>query len=399
MIGLNVVPLSALSGESRNLLSERLNPLKVLPILSPDELTRHRDWRGVASLVPITAEAAANINSVQDKMGRVLDIWLSRNDGTANVSRLLDILQVLDRYDVCEDLLELARDNRLLRQENHNNNNNNQVVFAIDGSDDNIITYDDKMYCSPQHYHAYVLYAKEDKSFVDELLTRMRSEGFKLCTEEDLLPGHATQFEPVSRLIAERCRYIVLVYSPDFLRSPAIAFYMNLAQADAINKKQSKIIPLMYRECAEQLPRHLAYYHNLRYPQNGVRPPYNFWERLSHSLRIVDRPRMNSATEATLSKLKIVEEINSQIITTDYKVPQVNGYKTNLALPEIPKEASSLIDLRSQELELPSIDSFETISLSSASHSSEGKKKHGTFRKIINTFRGKKHKKAIALED
>ncbi|XP_045785578.1 myeloid differentiation primary response protein MyD88-like isoform X2 [Maniola jurtina] len=290
MIGLNAVPLSALSGESRNLLSERLNPRKVLPIRSHDGITRHRDWRGVASLVPISAEVAASINGVQDQMSKVLGIWISKNDGTANFSRLLDILQLLDRYDVCEDLLELARDNRLFKQENHNDNN--QIVIAIDGSDENIITYDDKLFGTPQRYHAYVLYAKEDKIFVEELLTRMRSEGFKLCTEEDLLPGHATEFEPVSRLISERCRYIVLVYSPDFLLSPAIAFYMNLAQADAINKKQSKIIPLMYRECV--LPRHLAYYHNLRYPhpQNGLRPPYNFWERLSNSLRIVDRPRV-----------------------------------------------------------------------------------------------------------
>ncbi|XP_039746926.1 myeloid differentiation primary response protein MyD88-A [Pararge aegeria] len=398
MIGLNTVPLSALSGESRNLLSERLNPRKVLPILNPDNLTRHRDWRGVASLVAISAEAAASINEVPDKMGKVLEIWLSKNDGTATISRLLEILQVLDRYDVCEDLLEMARDNRLLRPENQNNN---QVVLAIDGSDENIITYDDKLFGMPQRYHAYVLYAKEDKNFVEELLTRMRSEGFKLCTEEDLLPGHATQFEPVSRLIAERCRYIVLVYSPDFLMSPAIVFYMNLAQADSINKKQSKIIPLMYRECV--LPRHLAYYHNLRYPQqeNGIRPPYNFWERLSNSLRIVDRPRTNSTTETTHSKLKIVEETNTHQFTSDFQLTLSNGFKANhLALPEIPKESSSLIDLRSHTIELPSLHSFETKSLSSTSQTSEGKKKkYGPFRKIINTFRGKKHKKAIPVEN
>ncbi|XP_034839992.1 myeloid differentiation primary response protein MyD88 [Maniola hyperantus] len=397
MIGLNAVPLSAFSGESRNLLSERLNPTKVLPILSHDGITRHRDWRGIASLVPISSEAAASINGVQDHMGKVLDIWISRNDGTANFSRLLDILQLLDRFDVCEDLLELARDNRLLRQENYNNNNN-QIVVAVDGSDENIITYDDKLFGTPQRYHAYVLYAKEDKIFVEELLARMRSEGFKLCTEEDLLPGHATEFEPVSRLISDRCRYIVLVYSPDFLLSPAIAFYMNLAQADSINKRQSKIIPLMYRECL--LPRHLAYYHNLRYPhpQNGLRPPYNFWERLSNSLRIVDRPRSNSA-ETTHSKLNIVEESNTQNMSKGYQVSQVNGYKNHLALPEIPKEASSLIDLRSTDIELPSLHSFETKSLSSSSMSEVKKKKYGVIRKFINTVRGKKQKKAIAVEN
>lgn len=62
------------------------------------------------------------------------------------------------------------------------NNNNNQLMLAIDDSDENIITYDDKLYGTPQRYHAYVLYARQDKTFVDELLTRMRSEGFKVIS-------------------------------------------------------------------------------------------------------------------------------------------------------------------------------------------------------------------------
>lgn len=68
----------------------------------------------MASLVPISTEVADNINQSPDKMCKVLDIWIGRNDGTANIGRLLDILQLLDRYDVCEDLMELARENRLL---------------------------------------------------------------------------------------------------------------------------------------------------------------------------------------------------------------------------------------------------------------------------------------------
>lgn len=55
-------------------------------------------------------------------------------------------------------------------------------MLAIDDSDENIITYDDKLYGTPQRYHAYVLYARQDKTFVDELLTRMRSEGFKVIS-------------------------------------------------------------------------------------------------------------------------------------------------------------------------------------------------------------------------
>lgn len=68
-------------------------------------------------------------------------------------------------------------------------------------------------------------------------------------------------------------------------------FYFLLLFIHLPDKQQSKLIPVMYRECS--LPKNLIYYHNLRYPQlqNGVPAPYNFWERLSRSLRIVDRTR------------------------------------------------------------------------------------------------------------
>ncbi|XP_046965012.1 myeloid differentiation primary response protein MyD88 [Vanessa cardui] len=390
MIDLNTVPLSALTNESRSLLSSRLNTRKVLPIIGPDHLSRHRDWRGLASLANISTEVAATLNDCQDKTAKVIDIWTKFKDGSDTVGRLLDYLQILDRYDVYEDLLVLAREEKLIVSRNQTNNN--QVVVAVDGSDEDIITYDDKLFGQPQRYHAYVLYAKEDKDFVDELLIRMRSEGFKICTEEDLVAGHATQFQPVSRLISERCRYIVLIYSPDFLRSPAINFCMNLAQADAISKRQSKIIPVMYRQCV--LPDHIAHYHSLRYSEPGPHSFYNFWERLSQSLRIVDTPRLNSAS-STHSAMNIAEL--SQSLNNGYQ--KVNGYKEHqLALPSVPTDTSSMTDLYHLQVNYP--NSYETKSLGNTSQTSEGKKKKsGPIRKIINTFRGKKHKKAIAVEN
>ena len=42
VVDLTAVPLSALSNESRNILSSRLNPKKVIPIVGPDQLPRHR---------------------------------------------------------------------------------------------------------------------------------------------------------------------------------------------------------------------------------------------------------------------------------------------------------------------------------------------------------------------
>lgn len=45
---------------------------------------------------------------------------------------------------------------------------------------DDLITNDDMQYNCPQWYHAYVLYAKEDKDFVDVLLQKMRDKGLKV---------------------------------------------------------------------------------------------------------------------------------------------------------------------------------------------------------------------------
>lgn len=42
VIDFNTVPLSALTNESRSLLCSRLNTKKVLPIVGPDNLSRHR---------------------------------------------------------------------------------------------------------------------------------------------------------------------------------------------------------------------------------------------------------------------------------------------------------------------------------------------------------------------
>ncbi|VVC98613.1 unnamed protein product [Leptidea sinapis] len=378
--------LSSLTYESRNILSSLLNTTKVLPSTGPDKLLRHRDWRGLASLINITTEVAAGVKSQADQTGKVLEIWIGRCDGTATVGRLLEILQIIDRYDIYDDITELASNNLLVVRQSDLGHNNQ--VMVQQPTEDSLITFHDKKLGVPQHYHAYVLYAKEDRGFVEELLTRMKDNGFKMCTEEDLLPGHATRFAPVSKLISERCQRIILVYSPDFLRSPANTFFMNLAQADAIEKKQIKIIPLMYRQC--MLPMHLTYYHNLYYSPPGQKAPYEFWTKLVQSLEIVDLPRITNS-QTTHSTMNIAEISGS--FTNGYTpVPKVQEY---LALPSPSRETASLSDLHRLTDTNTSCDSK-----SLSSNTSEEKKKKSTFSKIFSTLKGKKHKdkKAIMLE-
>ncbi|XP_045491401.1 myeloid differentiation primary response protein MyD88 [Colias croceus] len=378
---LRASPLTALTHESLNLLSSLLNTRKILLTVCPDQLSRHRDWRGIASLANISSEVAASIREYNDKTRRVLDLWIHSNDGTATVGRLLEILQWIDRHDVYDDLLDLASRNKLIVKQV--NQNGNQELVAV--SEEDLITDDDKKFGCPQRYHAYVLYAREDRDFVNELLSRLTENGFRLCTEDDLLPGHGTRFAPVSRLISERCSRIILIYSPDFLRSPANTFFMNLAQADGIEKKQLKIIPIMYRHCI--LPLHLTYYHNLYYSTDR-KSPYEFWGKLERSLEVRDVPRLTSSS-STHSAMRIEELPNSDTNRFTPEKKQDNFLK----LPSPPTDTSSMNDLRSST---DTKSSYETKSLNS---SIDIKKKKSGFRKLLDSFKGKKHKKAIMLQN
>lgn len=302
------LPLTLLPYKTKKLLSCLLNSTKIIPCDGPDRLPR--DWRGLACLVNISSEVAASFQQFSDKTSKVLDVWLQ--DPTVTVGTLLEYMQRLDRYDVHDDILNDLRE-YVARGELVVNlpypvvvNNNNQLP-QINEDYVGPITEDDRP--GYEHrYHAFVLYADADKDFVDEMFERL-GNGFQLCTKEKLLPGHATEYAPVAQLISQRCQYIVLVYSPDFLMSPANTFYRDYAQAVSIESKQHcfqrKIIPIMYKEC--QLPLHLMYYHKLYFKKEG-RAMYNFWEKLRQSLgqnRIM--PGINGATSSSHSEVNITE--------------------------------------------------------------------------------------------
>ncbi|CAH2074746.1 unnamed protein product, partial [Iphiclides podalirius] len=402
-INLFDVPLSRLTNESRNLLSCLLNTTKIIASDGPEKLPR--DWRGLASLAQISAEVASNINLYPDKTAKVLEIWMNHSQNTAYVGNLLQFLQRLDRYDVCDDCLELHRQGQLIDIPNEN-----QAQVALDiPDDDRLITYEDQKYGEPQFYHAFVLFAQEDKDFVDELLQRMRQENLRLCTLDDLLPGHATQYTPVSKLIKERCQRIILVCSPEFLRSPANSFYTEFAQAVGIENKERKIIPLMYREC--HLPSPLSYYHKLHYSPPGQKTSYDFWQKLSHSLQVNNIARINN-TNSSHSALRITE-VNSNTMLDSRNIARntnsainfrkiTNGYpekKTEqLQLPGIPpvkSESMSCLDSRS----IGQISQEDSKSHCSLNQSPKRKaKKPNKIKDFISSLTRKKNKEAIPLD-
>lgn len=98
IIRLDEIPISALRSKSRDLLSKRLNAIKV--ILS--ENGTPRDWRGVLNSIGLSVV----VNTVQqkpDEMKEVLDLWLNTRKASATIGNLQNILGNIDRWDVVDD--------------------------------------------------------------------------------------------------------------------------------------------------------------------------------------------------------------------------------------------------------------------------------------------------------
>lgn len=97
VINLDDIPISALRAKSRDLLSKRLNAIKV--ILSEDGAPR--DWRGVLNGIGLSDD----VNAVQykaDPMKEVLELWAQRKNNST-IGNLQRILGNIDRWDVVDD--------------------------------------------------------------------------------------------------------------------------------------------------------------------------------------------------------------------------------------------------------------------------------------------------------
>ncbi|XP_053624672.1 myeloid differentiation primary response protein MyD88-A [Plodia interpunctella] len=367
---INSIPLSSLSFEFRSILS-CLDSKKILPSDGPDRLPR--DWRGLTSLLNISIEIVGTISEHPEKTGKVLDLWMQRNDGTATLGKLLEYLERLDRFDVYDDLLDLVK------RRNLSLSNANQVALInsqpAPQPQNDLITFEDVEAGYPQFYDAYVLYAAEDSSFVNDLLNRMRTKGFKLCTINDLVPGHQTPYGPVAQLIETRCHRIILVYSPEFLNSPDNKFFSDHAQAVGIESKKRNIIPIIYREC--QVPANLRYYHKLKYQPHELW--YDFWEKLSKSLEV-----HRAIVRSSQSAVNITELISD-------KAPVNNGYLMNNS-HNLTVSRTTISDITTDKVDISDSRSLDSISQSSGALKSS---KRGSVSRLLRFFKPNKQKSKL----
>ncbi|XP_043253908.1 myeloid differentiation primary response protein MyD88 [Colletes gigas] len=279
-VDLSVVPLVALSDESKQIVSTLLNPQKVIP----SENGLPRDWRGLAHLSNLSGEVMPLLTSCSDPSTYILNVW-EQGQKNVTVKDFQAALEELDRWDILDDTLELfERDaEKYLKGLEKSKISAEAIANEID---EKVLTVDDlhrlRQGLENQYYDAFLLYADEDINFANEMVDKLENQyDLKLCLKDrDLIGGITFEHEAVMTLISERCNRLIVIVSPNFLKSPANKFFLNYAQALGIDKRQRKVIPCLYEKC--QLPPQLSYMFVLDYNRAGL---YNFWGKLCDSVQ------------------------------------------------------------------------------------------------------------------
>ncbi|XP_039284701.1 myeloid differentiation primary response protein MyD88 [Nilaparvata lugens] len=258
-------PVTALRLQSRTTLSEHLNPTKVIP--SPGGLPR--DWRGLADLCDVPAPGPGTAGE-KDATDTILTAWQKKHPTTASVERLCQFLEQLDRYDILDDLEACITDDVQRYWDRLNNDNQVQPFSSSSSPYDSILTIDDTQRISlglpPQNYHAFVLFADEDREFGIQIVETLETDyNLKICYKDrDLVGGINFEHEAIVRLVSERCNHLVVILSDNFFRSnPVNKFYTNFAQALGIEQKRRKVVPCIYNCDPQLLPPELRYYYML----------------------------------------------------------------------------------------------------------------------------------------
>ncbi|XP_031371117.1 myeloid differentiation primary response protein MyD88 isoform X2 [Apis dorsata] len=278
-IDLSTIPLVALSIESIQVVSSLLNSPKIIPC----ENNLPRDWRGLAHLCELSGELMPLLISHPDPTAYILTYW-KKKQKNITIKDFQNLLEKIDRWDILDDTLKLFE--QLQKSQTSAEKIENDIEIEILTVDD---FYRKEQGLSEQNYDAFILYADEDIKFANEMVDKLEKEyNLKLCLKDQLLGGIIFEHEAVMKLISERCNRLIIIISPNFLKSPANKFFLNYAQALGIGNQQRKIIPCLYERC--QLPPQLQFMVILDY---NKLVSYNFWGKLRDSIQVSNKMKEN----------------------------------------------------------------------------------------------------------
>ncbi|XP_052862356.1 myeloid differentiation primary response protein MyD88 [Anopheles cruzii] len=323
-IDLMTIPLEALSPRSRELVAELLNQRRIFT----SEDGYFRDWRGAFDVIGLPKSYLALVTANVNPTGYLLDLWTKESDQckrSAHLGTLQHVLGYIDRWDIVDDtskLFEQDAEQFLLKEQKQLTKQMKTGSKEQPEADDyDIITKDDT-YDHKQQYDAFILYADRDIEFASKMVDRLEGRGMRLCLKDrDLLAGSNCEHELLTRLISERCRRLVVIFSKAFVQSPMNAFVVTYAQALQIEKRVRKVIPCVYEEC--ELPQHLKYTFRLDYTRK--QKLFDFWDKLAKSISDPAKATVQDVTQPVLevdaNSLKTLPTISPSAVKVSDEEP------------------------------------------------------------------------------
>lgn len=223
-----------------------------------------RDYRGLAELMgfsnlDIETHFRKSINPTKS----VIEAFIYKNhdnrgDQPTSLNDLIKMIERIERYDVVDDLIpELIK---IAAQCSPSNLFDERYIpidsskLPIDSDPDTLVsstrllTIDDTRQPFEACYDAFVCYAPEDHGHAESLISYLEQRGKTVATASDLLPGNF-EHDSLVQLIDTRCRKVIIILTPNFLRSKECEFQTKFASEIGIKAGLPKIIPVLCEAC------------------------------------------------------------------------------------------------------------------------------------------------------
>ncbi|CAG0922318.1 unnamed protein product, partial [Notodromas monacha] len=383
MCALKNFPLKHLRFASKDILAAGLNGRKWI---TSDE-GYNRDYRGLAEIANVDRKQDYSV--LDNPVEAVLNEWI-RISGT--FGDLIDALEVLDRYDVLDDVMpNLLLDAEQCDSEEPVNKFEHNIGFCIDNG---CITRSDLVGIEKGEglakYDAFLLFADADQDFAHSTVDYLENDcGMNLCLKDrDLLGGIPFEHDAVMRLIQERCRHLLIILSSEFFESVECKFYTKFAQALSIEKRSRVVLPIRYKEIpSSTIPSFLTGIHHLDYTR-AMNGRWNFWEKLRDSVRDSEKAVLKkTAALQTNSKFSSETVLEKPASAVSAPVVADRRKKSTLkAISNLFKKSSSSVEMgASGTLLLPNLpDPPSDLSVSDIAGSKPRKK--GKLRPIASFF-------------
>lgn len=260
---------------------EQINPSDLIQLnqaLNLEQLirTKHglaRDYRGLAELMDFSSsEIETRFKRSYNPTKSLIDSFIDKNLILINsqqheqsvlvdnqsllftVNDLLKMIERLERFDIIDDFLPT-----LIRIASGSNGQltgatkaillrNNYDDKKLSDNLDRRLTIDDTGGFRSV-YDAFICFAPQDTHYAEDLIRLLEEHNKSVATADDLLPGHF-EHDALVQLIDMRCRKVIVILTPNFLRSKECEFQSKFASEVAIRANVGpKIIPVLYEPC------------------------------------------------------------------------------------------------------------------------------------------------------